>query len=97
MSRWFLVPALTFALVVAVAGPSAAWHPANDPSVGYNAEALDAAARAGGAKTAPKATKEAEHTFAPTVADPGRSGKAAEPAFGAWGPYDPRSVNSGPN
>lgn len=97
MFRKSLAIALTLVLVPWMGGIALAWHPANDPSVGYNTEALDAAGQAARAKTAPKTTKEAEHAFGPTVADPGRSGKAPEPTFRSWEPNDPRTVNSGPN
>jgi len=97
MFRKSFAIALTLVLVPWMGGAALAWHPANDPSVGYNAEALDAAAQAARAKTAPKTAREAERAFAPTVGDQGRPGKATEPSFRAWDPNDPRTVNSGPN
>ncbi len=42
MNKKILISILALGLLSA-AGPALAWHPANDPSVGYNVEALDEA------------------------------------------------------
>ena len=58
MNRHVRFPILALAML-AVPGAALAWHPANDPSVGYNVEALDQA------HAAYLAAHPQEHAFAP--------------------------------
>ncbi len=65
MNQKILISILALGLLSA-AGPALAWHPANDPSVGYNVEALDQA------HAAYLAAHPQEYAFAPRAALPTR-------------------------
>ncbi len=66
MNTKVLISILALVLLGA-AGPALAWHPINDPSVGYNVEALDQA------HAAYVAAHPQEHAFAPSVGIPTRA------------------------